>query len=135
MAFPAKRLVATLTRTIAFLPIPYPDRSETGATMTWLIGRSAAMADPERARAKVLEKLHSCVELEDPEGLVVPVLIDAIMLVESYRGARHQPTFLPELSDSVDALLRELTIIEKANEMAHPPLAACGTGAGLLRSA
>lgn len=87
--------------------------------MSWLIGRSAAMADPELARAKVLAKLRSLVELDDPESLVVPILIDAVMLVESYRGARHQPIFLPELSDSVDALLRELTIIEKSNEMAH----------------
>lgn len=87
--------------------------------MSWLIGRNAAMADPEQARDKILIKLRSCVELEDPEGMVVPILIDAIMLVESYRGARHQPTFLPELETSVDALLRELTIIEKSNEMAH----------------
>ena len=87
--------------------------------MSWLIGRSAAMADPALARARVLEKLRGCAELDDPESLVVPILIDAVMLVESYRGARHQPTFLPELSDSVDALLRELTIIEKSNEMAH----------------
>ena len=56
-------------------------------------------------------------ELDDPESLVVPILIDAVLLVESYRGARHQPTFLPELGDSVDTLLRELTIIEKSNEM------------------
>jgi hypothetical protein len=87
--------------------------------MSWLIGRSAAMADPEGARARVLRKLHTLAELDDPESLVVPILIDAVMLVESYRGARHQPTFLPDLSDSVDALLRELTIIEKSNEMAH----------------
>jgi hypothetical protein len=86
--------------------------------MIWLIGRTAAMADPERARAKILAKLRGCAELDDPEGLVVPILIDAVMLVESYRGARHQPTFLPELGESVDALLRELTIIEKSNEMA-----------------
>jgi hypothetical protein len=86
--------------------------------MSWLIGRTAAMADPERARAKILAKLRGCAELDNPEGLVVPILIDAVMLVESYRGARHQPTFLPELGESVDALLRELTIIEKSNEMA-----------------
>jgi hypothetical protein len=76
------------------------------------------MADPAGARAKVLAKLRGCAELDDPESLVVPILIDAVMLVESYRGARHKPTFLPELGDSVDALLRELTIIEKSNEMA-----------------
>jgi hypothetical protein len=86
--------------------------------MSWLIGRNAAMADPARARAKVLAKLHMLAELDDPESLVVPILIDAVMLVESYRGARHQPTFLPELNESVDALLREITIIEKSNAMA-----------------
>lgn len=87
--------------------------------MSWLIGRSAAMADPAAARAKVLAKLHSLAELDDPESLVVPILIDAVMLIESYRGARHQPTFLPELGASVDALLRELTIVEKAKEWAE----------------
>ena len=86
--------------------------------MSWLIGRTAAMADPDGARAKILAKLRGCAELDNPEGLVVPILIDAVMLVESYRGARHQPTFLPELGESVDALLRELTIIEKSNQMA-----------------
>jgi hypothetical protein len=86
--------------------------------MSWLIGRNAAMADPAQARAKVLAKLHMLAELDDPESMVVPILVDAVLLVESYRGARHQPTFLPELSESVDALLRELTIIEKSNAMA-----------------
>jgi hypothetical protein len=86
--------------------------------MSWVIGRAAAMADPAEARAKVLAKLRSLAELDDPESLVVPILIDAVLLVESYRGARHRPTFLPELSDSVDALLRELTIIERSNAMA-----------------
>jgi hypothetical protein len=87
--------------------------------MSWVIGRTAAMADPGQARAKVLAKLRTLAELDDPESLVVPILIDAVMLVESYRGARHQPTFLPELGASVDALLRELTIVEKSNEMAE----------------
>ena len=86
--------------------------------MSWLIGRSAAMADPELARAKVLAKLRTLAELDDPEGLVVPIMIDAILLVESYRGARHQISFLPELTESIDALLRELTIAEKAREWA-----------------
>jgi len=87
--------------------------------MSWVIGRAAAMADPGSARKKVLAKLRTLAELDDPESLVVPILIDAVMLVESYRGARHQPTFLPELGASVDALLRELTIVEKSNEMAQ----------------
>jgi hypothetical protein len=87
--------------------------------MGWVIGRNAAMTDPEGARARVLGKLRTLAELDDPESLVVPIMIDAIMLVESYRGARHQPTFLPELEASVDALLRELTIVERSNEMAQ----------------
>jgi len=87
--------------------------------MSWLIGRTAAMANPGLAREKVFAKLRTLADLDDPESMVVPILIDAVMLVESYRGARHQPTFLPELETSVDALLRELTIVEKANEMAQ----------------
>ena len=82
--------------------------------MGWLIGRAAAMADPEGSRRKALEKIRGIAEMDDPENLVVPILIDAILLVESYRGARHQITFLDDLSGSVDALLRELTIVEKS---------------------
>ncbi len=83
--------------------------------MSWLIGRAAAMSDPEGARRKALEKLRGIAEMEDPESLVVPILIDAILLVESYRGARHQITFLDDLTGSVDTLLRELTIVEKSS--------------------
>lgn len=82
--------------------------------MTWMIGRAAIVSDPEGAKRKALEKLQSIAELDDPEGLVVPILVDAILLVEAYRGARHQITQLPELNASVDALLRELEIAEKA---------------------
>ncbi len=82
--------------------------------MSWLIGRAAAMSDPEGARRKALEKLRGIAEMEDPESLAVPILIDAILLVESYRGARHQITFLDDLTGSVDTLLRELTIVEKS---------------------
>lgn len=82
--------------------------------MGWLIGRTAAMADPEGARKKALEKLKGVAEMDDPESLVVPILLDAILLVESYRGARHQITFLDDLTGSVDGLLRELTIVEKS---------------------
>ena len=82
--------------------------------MSWLIGRAAAMSDPEAARKKALDKLRGIAEMDDPESLVVPILLDAILLVESYRGARHQITFLDDLSGSVDALLRELTIVEKS---------------------
>ena len=70
------------------------------------------------ARAKALEKLQGLAELDDPESVVVPILIDALLMVESYRGARHQISFLPELTASIDALLRDLTIVEKAKEWA-----------------
>ena len=82
--------------------------------MGWLIGRAAAMADPDGARQKALEKLRGIAEMDDPESLVVPILLDAILLVESYRGARHQITGLDDLTGSVDGLLRELTIVEKS---------------------
>jgi hypothetical protein len=82
--------------------------------MAWMIGRSAAMTDPEGARRKALEKLQGLATIDDPEGVVVPILLDAILMVESYRGARHQITFLPELTESVDAMLRELSLTEKA---------------------
>ena len=83
-----------------------------------MIGRAAAMSNPEAARYKALEKLQGLAELDDPESVVVPILIDALLMVESYRGARHQISFLPELTERVDALLRELTIVEKAKEWA-----------------
>ena len=86
--------------------------------MSWMIGRTAAMANPEAARAKALAKLQGLARLDDAERVVVPILIDALLMVESYRGARHQISFLPELTERVDAMLRELTIVEKADEWA-----------------
>ena len=88
--------------------------------MIWFIGRTEALSDPEGARRKALERLRGLAELDDPESLVVPILLDAILMAESYRGARHQVSFLPELTKNVDALLRELTIAEKAKEWARP---------------
>jgi hypothetical protein len=88
--------------------------------MAWKIGRTEAIANPEGARRKALEKLTGLAELDDPEGVVVPILIDAILMAESYRGARHQITFLDELTRSVDALIRELNAAEKAKEWAEP---------------
>jgi hypothetical protein len=84
--------------------------------MSWFIGRTEALSNPEAARAKALERLRSLAELDDPESLVVPILLDAILMAESYRGARHQVSFLPELTRDVDALLRELTILDKTRE-------------------
>ncbi len=92
--------------------------------MSWCIGRTEALADPLAARRKALAKLRGMAELDDPESLVVPVLIDAIIIAESYRGARHEITFLPELTRSVDALIRELNANEKAKEWAEPVTAA-----------
>lgn len=86
--------------------------------MGWLIGRTAALSNPEQARKKAIEKLRGLAELDDPESVVVPILLDALLMVESYRGARHQISFLPELTKSVDDLLRELTIVEKSKEWA-----------------
>lgn len=88
--------------------------------MAWCIGRSEAMGDPVNARRKALAKLRGLEEVDDPESLVVPILIDAILMAESYRGARHQITFLDELTRNVDALIRELNAVEKANEWAEP---------------
>lgn len=85
--------------------------------MSWCIARAEALEDPVAARLKALARLRGLAELDDPESVVVPILIDAILIAESYRGARHQITFLPELTRSVDELLRELTIAEKAKEM------------------
>ena len=88
--------------------------------MGWMIGRTAALSNPEAARRKAIEELRSLAELDDPESVVVPILLDALLMVESYRGARHQISFLPELTESVDALLREVTIVEKSKEWAKP---------------
>ena len=87
--------------------------------MTWVIGRTEALSDPDKARRKALDKLRGLTEVDDPESLVVPILIEALLMVESYRGARHQISFLPELTRSIDLLLRELTIIEKSKEWAE----------------
>jgi len=67
---------------------------------------------------KAIEKLRELAEIDDAEKVVFPILVDALLMVESYRGARHQISFLPELTESVDALLRELTIVEKSKEWA-----------------
>ena len=87
--------------------------------MGWVIGRAEALSDPDKARRKALDKLRGLTEVDDPESLVVPILVEALLMVESYRGARHQISFLPELTRSVDLLLRELTIIEKSKEWAE----------------
>ena len=84
--------------------------------MNWFIGRTEALSNTESAKRKAMERLRGLAELDDPESLVVPILVDAILMAESYRGARHQVSFLPELTKSVDALLRDLTILDKTKE-------------------
>ena len=86
--------------------------------MGWLIGRAAAMSDPESARRKALDKLRGIAEWRTLKARSCRSLLDAILLVESYRGARHQITFLDDLTGSVDGLLRELTIVEKSKRWA-----------------
>jgi hypothetical protein len=86
--------------------------------MAWNIARSEALADPEAARHKVLGRLQRLAELEDAEVQVVNILLDAILMAEAYRGARHQVSFLPEMTRSVDHLLRDLAILDKADELA-----------------
>lgn len=86
--------------------------------MAWNIARSEALADPEAARRKVLERLRRLSELDDAESQVVNIVIDAVLIAEAYRGARHQVTFLPEMTRSVDHLLRDLAILDKADELA-----------------
>jgi hypothetical protein len=88
--------------------------------MGWHIGRTEALSDPIAARRKAMMKLRGLAELDDPESVVVPILIDAIIMAESYRGARHEISFLPELTRSVDVLIRELNAAEKAREWAEP---------------
>ena len=87
--------------------------------MSWMIGRAAAMSQP---RGGALQGARETAGAErarrSRNRVVVPILIDALLMVESYRGARHQISFLPELTESVDALLRDLTIVEKTKEWA-----------------
>lgn len=77
------------------------------------------MADPEAVRRRAVELFCGFEELENAEQLIMPVLLDAISIVEAYRRVRrHDVSYLPELTRSVDALLRELEIIERTNQWA-----------------
>jgi len=81
--------------------------------MFQFISRAEAIADPLAAKLKVMTKIRALAKLDDAESLVVPVLVDAILIAEAYRRARHEITFLPELTRSVDGLLQALTLIEE----------------------
>jgi hypothetical protein len=77
------------------------------------------MKDPEAVRRRTLELFTAFNELDEPERVVMPVLMDAIAIVEAYRGARHQVLHLPELTRSVDALLRDLEIATRIRSWAE----------------
>ena len=88
--------------------------------MGWCIGRTEVLTNPLGARRKALAKLRGLAELDDPESLVVP---DADRRDPDgrklSRGAArdHLP---PELTRSVDVLIRELNAAEKAKEWTEP---------------
>jgi hypothetical protein len=74
------------------------------------------MRSLEPVRQRTLELFAELGELEEPEKFVMPVLIDAILLAAAYRGPRHQITQLPELTESIDALMRELNIVKTTKQ-------------------
>ena len=89
--------------------------------MGWLVSRQEVTSEPEAARRKVLALLANIEDVPDPEEMLLNVLVDAVMLVEAYRGARHEIVRLPELQNSVDALLRDLTVSERINQWSREP--------------
>jgi len=94
--------------------------------MGWLVSRQEVTSEPEHARRKVLALLANLEDVPDPEEMLLSVLVDAVMLVEAYRGARHEIVRLPELQNSVDALLRDLTVSERINQWSREPETADG---------
>ncbi len=90
--------------------------------MGWLVSRQEVTSEPEAARRKVLALLANIEDVPDPEEMLLSVLVDAVMLVEAYRGARHEIVRLPELQHSVDALLRDLTVSERINQWSREPV-------------
>ena len=92
--------------------------------MGWLVSRQEITSEPEAARRKVLALLGNIAEIPEPEEVLLSVLVDAVLIVEAYRGARHQVDRLPALQRSVDALLRELTVSERINDWSSEPQAA-----------
>jgi len=94
--------------------------------MGWLVSRQEVTSQPESARRKVLALLANIEDVPEPEEVLLSVLVDAVMLVEAYRGARHEVLRLPELQNSVDALLRELSVSERINQWSREPAEAAG---------
>lgn len=94
--------------------------------MGWLVSRQEVTSEPELARRKVLALLANIEDVPEPEEVLLSVLVDAVMIVEAYRGARHEILRLPELQHSVDALLRELSVSERINQWSNEPAGAEG---------
>ena len=92
--------------------------------MGWLVSRQEITSEPDAARRKVLALLGNLADIPEPEEVLLSVLVDAVLIVEAYRGARHEVVRLPELQRSVDALLRELTVSERINQWSSDPQAA-----------
>jgi hypothetical protein len=90
--------------------------------MSWLITRAEAIADPLAARLKAMDRLRMLAELERPEEVVVPILVDAILMAQCYRGARHDITFLADLTRKVDELLKQLDTHEEERDRFPPVL-------------
>ena len=95
--------------------------------MGWLVSRQEVTSDPEAARRKVLALLANIEDVPEPEEVLLAVLVDAVLIVEAYRGARHEIVRLPELQYSVDALLRELSVSERINQWASEPAEAAAS--------
>jgi len=97
--------------------------------MGWVISRQEATLEPEIARRKVLALLGNLEDIPDAERLLLSILTDAVLIVEAYRGSRHQIALLPELQQSVDALLRELRVVERIRDWSREQPAAGRTSA------
>lgn len=89
--------------------------------MGWLVSRQEITSEPDAARRKVLALLGNLADIPEPEEVLLSVLVDAVLIVEAYRGARHEVVRLPELQRSVDALLRELAVSERINQWSSDP--------------
>ena len=81
--------------------------------MSWSIGRAKALSNPIAAKLEIIDKLRGLHRLDEAEELVIAILVNAVLLVESHRAARHQITFLDDLSRTVDGLVFALSQAEQ----------------------
>lgn len=65
----------------------------------------------------ILKLFGDLQSLDQPEQLVMPILLEAGLLVDAYRHVRrHDIPHLAELTRHVDALMRELEIIRRTKQ-------------------